>query len=678
HECTIVRVDTQYDENSPQFFSTEDDEEYKCELHPEDRANAGSYFVKIEGVDTAELASAESGETTMMAEGATIMNGVLSVPSGAAVNFARPTTRRRLATTIGTRKVLVVRAETSGGDTIGSKAAISDRIFGTHGNTITMRSQYLGCSHNQLDFVPFEGTAENGYQVTDGVIEVDINRSFRGDDRYEIEDAMEAAAEGVVGDLEKQFDNVILCVPPGTSGGWIAYAYEMGHNLNLAHSGTDQGPYYDKHGMMGYSYDEFNSPKMCFNPAKSWYLGWFADQSTSWNPNDGTWVGTLVGDVDYDNEAYPDSTVLVKLETGRSTDLYVGFNRATGYNSQTKMSPNMVTIVEQGTGYSQSTYIAGLSPGQTHTISSFGTSGKTLVIDYMGQGRTADLANVAIYYTDCVYDSCCEGPLCPSQDTPAPTPLPTASPTSSPTTSPTISPTSSPTASPTISPTANPTVSPTMGPSDGFVTAIPSVAPTPEPTPEPSLEPTQEPTPNSTSLMLVGTGTPQLLLSEDFRNGNLGQFANFGDTVEYQQEDGIGVARFEMKKGADKSPRINTIVDLQGENIISIFFWFKALFLENDQSIVVRYSIDGKQTWTLAKEIQAGDGQQYDFGVWYRVTDIFFPVPAGTSEMVVQVLGRTGTEMPLDAMPADGDKSEFVVAGFAVLGDSPITTRGSG
>ena len=63
------------------------------------------------------------------------------------------------------------------------------------------------------------------------------------------------------------------CIPPGTSGGWIAYAYinhwlsvyndrwceypsgqmhELGHNLNLAHSG-EGATYDDQSGMMGYS-----------------------------------------------------------------------------------------------------------------------------------------------------------------------------------------------------------------------------------------------------------------------------------------------------------------------------------------------------------------------------------------------------------------------------------------
>ncbi|KAL3893456.1 MAG: hypothetical protein SGARI_008162 [Bacillariaceae sp.] len=124
---------------------------------------------------------------------------------------------------------------------------------------------------------------------------------------------------------------------------------------------------------------------MCFNPPKSWQLGWFDDQSTSWDPDNGAWVGTMVGDVDYGQNA--DHTILLRLETGSSTEIYVGFNRAKGYNSQTKMSPNMLTIVEQGSGYSQSTYLDGLSAGGSFTVSKFGKSKKDLVIEKHG-GRS--------------------------------------------------------------------------------------------------------------------------------------------------------------------------------------------------------------------------------------------------------------------------------------------------
>jgi hypothetical protein len=428
---------------------------------------------------------------------------------------------------------------------------------------------------------------------------------------------------------------------------------ELGHTLNLAHSGTVQGPYFDKHGMMGYSYDEFNSPKMCFNAPKSWQLGWFADQSISWNPNDGTWVGTMVGDVDYGEN--PAHTIILRLETGYNTEIYVKFNRAKGYNSQTKMSADMVTIVEQGRGYSQSTYIDGMYPGQSHTISRFGTSGKDLVIEYISQGESSDEAIVAAYYDDCRFPSCCQGPFCPVPQTDPPTPSPTSTPTSH------------PTLAPTPSPTMVPTIVPTFVPTDGAMTVPLTLQPTLDPTPEPTQQPT------GTTINLIGTGTPQLLLSEEFEN-DVGMFASSGEKVKFEKDEDIGVAKFQLKKGADNAPRISTVVDLQGQTIITIFFWFKAMFLDVDQSIAVQYSIDNGETWTIVREIQVG-GSQYSFGEWYKVTDILFNVPDGTSDMVVQILGRTGDELPENATITErSDNSEFVVARFVCLGDSPVNT----
>ena len=48
--------------------------------------------------------------------------------------------------------------------------------------------------------------------------------------------------------------------------------HEIGHNLGLSHSGDDSGvkqwEYKDQSGIMGHSYKEENSPRMCFNGAK--------------------------------------------------------------------------------------------------------------------------------------------------------------------------------------------------------------------------------------------------------------------------------------------------------------------------------------------------------------------------------------------------------------------------
>jgi hypothetical protein len=225
YPCTIVRVETQYADNDVDVDSVAPTEEFKCALHPSDRDAAGWYFVDIEGVDTAEFFNITSGETTMEVEGAIIAEGAYTAPAGASVHFGTLETRRRLGTSEGQKKVLVVRAETAGGNTISTKESIADAIFGTYGNSISMRSQYLGCSHNKLDLVPFEGQTENGYTVTDGIIEVSINEDYRDQTRYVAEEGLTKAAEELVGDLARQFDHVILCLPPGTSGGWVAYAY---------------------------------------------------------------------------------------------------------------------------------------------------------------------------------------------------------------------------------------------------------------------------------------------------------------------------------------------------------------------------------------------------------------------------------------------------------------------
>jgi hypothetical protein len=225
YPCTIVRVETQYADNAVDVYSVAPTDEFKCALHPSDRGAAGRHFVDIEGIDTAQLLNVTSGETTMEVEGAIIVDGAYTAPAGASVHFGTVETRRRLGKSEGQKKILVVRAETAGGNTISRKEDIVDAVFGTYGNTVSMRSQYLGCSHGKLDILPFEGQTENGYTVTDGIIEVSIDEDYRGQTRYVAEEGLTNAAEELVGDLSSQFDHVILCLPPGTSGGWVAYAY---------------------------------------------------------------------------------------------------------------------------------------------------------------------------------------------------------------------------------------------------------------------------------------------------------------------------------------------------------------------------------------------------------------------------------------------------------------------
>jgi hypothetical protein len=45
---------------------------------------------------------------------------------------------------------------------------------------------------------------------------------------------------------------------------YIILYYKKGHSLNLGHSG-EQDIYDDQSGMMGYSYNDMTTPKMCYN-----------------------------------------------------------------------------------------------------------------------------------------------------------------------------------------------------------------------------------------------------------------------------------------------------------------------------------------------------------------------------------------------------------------------------
>mmetsp|Transcript_32405 Transcript_32405/g.68153 ORF Transcript_32405/g.68153 Transcript_32405/m.68153 type:complete len:140 (+) Transcript_32405:1330-1749(+) len=75
--------------------------------------------------------------------------------------------------------------------------------------------------------------------------------------------------------------------------------------------------------MMGILYSEDDGPMMCFNAAKSWQFGWYSSRQQIFNAGDGIWSGRLIGQVDMKNaNANTDDKVLIKLNTGTSTDYY--------------------------------------------------------------------------------------------------------------------------------------------------------------------------------------------------------------------------------------------------------------------------------------------------------------------------------------------------------------------
>ena len=145
----------------------------------------------------------------------------------------------------GTRTVLalyVVAPDVSTeGVMSGEPDSLEDDIFGTYGDTYNLRSQYDGCSFGQIDMIPAELTTSTGVSVTSGVHQINISANVKTNKEETITNFVLEAAEQELGDLESQFDHVMVCVPLGTlDGGNNFWAYAYINSWNSVY----QGPYY--------------------------------------------------------------------------------------------------------------------------------------------------------------------------------------------------------------------------------------------------------------------------------------------------------------------------------------------------------------------------------------------------------------------------------------------------
>ena len=190
--------------------------------------------------------------------------------------------RRKLATVIGDKSILVVRIKNLGGGTTSTSVSasvpeLSDDVFGTDGDGVNLKSQYAACSHGKLNIIPAPDEISNNAGATaivNGVTEVTVNVACDGSSTY-CDGAVRNAANTII---DSAFGSDVahhrmFCLPPSSMNG-IAYAYinwrdsvysdnwcrwpsaqlhEIGHNINLAHSGEGGSTYADQSGMMGFS-----------------------------------------------------------------------------------------------------------------------------------------------------------------------------------------------------------------------------------------------------------------------------------------------------------------------------------------------------------------------------------------------------------------------------------------
>lgn len=481
--CIVTEVFTTFEDHSEKH-------EWVCELAAEDVVNFGQTFVNIEGLNEQDIATIQSGVTTLFVEGATISNEVLVLPQGAAKEFgqAQPrmpaavmhslqashvndvdgTSDRKLAPLLGTHKVLVVRVVANGIKTTTAPSAYFDEVFGTGAGAVTLRERIDSCSYGELRMDPFAGITTTGYDISTGVIEVYVDINPSESTAYQVRALVIQALQAELGDLATQFDHVMFCLPPGTSkdgkvtwaafgavNGWMTVfndkkcdiaqiqAHEIGHNLGLKHASenvtgksNDDNEYGDDTGIMGNGISNRDA-KLCFNPAKSWQLGWYSLRHIELDfTATRSFEGQLIGVNDYQHTNSEGKYVSVKVPTpGSDVAYYVGFNLAAGINVDTPEAANMVTVQSQ-VGKWFSYLVAKLESGGLFSLPNF-SEGKTLHIDvksinlasspptadvqiYLEQSVACTVSSDCILGDPCVIRSCQPGGICLYDTSPCP------------------------------------------------------------------------------------------------------------------------------------------------------------------------------------------------------------------------------------------------------------------
>mmetsp|Transcript_22689 Transcript_22689/g.47797 ORF Transcript_22689/g.47797 Transcript_22689/m.47797 type:complete len:760 (-) Transcript_22689:153-2432(-) len=316
--------------------------------------------------------------------------------------------RRHLAVT-GIKTFVAVRVVAANDAATSSlESQLREEVFGFGGSdNFNLKSGYEGCSHGQLTISPGSGSSQSN-NIVNGVVTITVTT-----DTSEGDGAMRNA---ITAEINSQFgvtnptelaDYFMYCLPPNTLNG-VAYAFinswqsvyndfwcnrpsaqmhEIGHNFGFGHSG-ENAEYDDQSGMMGFSYDDDEGPRMCFNAAKSWQTGWFSSKSVTMNiggdgPTDNCLITDLTGQSEYD--AQLSQTILVKMNRD-GDDLFLQYNKATGINSGTLEGRNQVMIVRasgEGTSYAVSDLLAKLNAGASYVSDDYLGEGKDLTVSFI-------------------------------------------------------------------------------------------------------------------------------------------------------------------------------------------------------------------------------------------------------------------------------------------------------
>lgn len=128
--------------------------------------------------------------------------------------------RRLTVRKIGTRTVLVLRVSSADRNLTLTAKELSNRIFGTDGDKVNLLSVYGDCSAGKLKFIPATGP-----NILNGVGEIVLPQKIGGMNSVDVDNLVVAVGNTMFGELSRLYDHVMLCLPPGTAGTWLAYGY---------------------------------------------------------------------------------------------------------------------------------------------------------------------------------------------------------------------------------------------------------------------------------------------------------------------------------------------------------------------------------------------------------------------------------------------------------------------
>lgn len=409
-------------------------------------------------------------------------DGVVRMPPGQAISVVAKNggggndkalfhRNRELQQGTGDKHFILFRVTDSAGAVYpDSPAVMSNKLFGTGGDTINLKTQMTACSVGKYTIVPGGRTNYDiaGLESAPGVVDIQLDITLDST-RNTVRNAALSKAKQVMGNffglststsLTTYADHTLFSLKECRQEcGWAAYAgvgsyyqfyqsayykyagvqlHEHGHNMQLAHSGGLDGQTYTDHTCsMGNPLYGDQAGQMCFNPAKNWQMqfnphpttvksGWydsadFIEVDTSL----GARTFQMMGIGEYNLQSAPRKAVALKVLTGTSTPQYVAFNSAKGANAQNDEADNLVTIMEYtGTSYGVSSLKGYVAAGNEFTT----TQGRVVRAQCINTSVTPSLACVCVRASG---QTCPTDCACTDAPTPPPTPAPTAPPTTS-------------------------------------------------------------------------------------------------------------------------------------------------------------------------------------------------------------------------------------------------------